>query len=258
MNNCEGLNNLGTPSLVEDTSDSFYHCDGLTIINGAVTGANKSGTPTSHAGYTLKGFGGTLLNTRILSTTIPIRIIKTGSRDTMGWNIIEPLIRTTSATYIAQLQAGVKNISITSGDETGALLTATDITGIDGLNIIFNETKFSSADYTHAGQLLTSSGLDILPAFANNQNITTSPTVILDASTVGYMWKISVRHTSDPCLSSASFEIVGGATPIISALYNQTGAAVTYVPTVNGTNIELASSAGIRASDLSIFELVTP
>jgi hypothetical protein len=256
VNNCEGLNNLGDVALAEDLSDSFYHCDGLTVINGASTGEDKAGAPNANAGVALKGNGGTLLNHRILSTSEPIRIIKTGTRATQGWNIIEPLIRGTLSSYIVNLQAGVKNITIVSGDETGALTSATNITGITGLNIIFNDEKYSNADYTHEGDLLVN-GLNLRPEKLNNQNVTTTPLVILDASVVGKMWKVSLRHTSDPCLSSCTFEIVGGSTPVISNIANQTGAAVTYLPTVNGTNIEIATSAGTRSSDIYIAELVT-
>jgi hypothetical protein len=256
VNNCEGLNNLGDVALAEDLSDSFYHCDGLTVINGASTGENKAGTPNANAGLALKGNGGTLLNHRILSTSEPIRIIKTGTRATQGWNIIEPLIRGTLSGYIANVQAGAKNINIVSGDETGALTSATNITGITGLNVIFNDEKYSNADYSHEGDLIVN-GLNLKPEKLNNQNITTTPLVILDASIVGKMWKVSLRHAGDPCLSSCTFEVVGGSTPVVSNISNQTSATVTYLPTVNGTNIDLATDAGTRSSDIYITELVT-
>ncbi len=256
VNNCEGLNNLGDVALAEDLSDSFYHCDGLTIINGASTGENKAGTPNANAGVALKGNGGTLLNHRILSTSEPIRIIKTGTRATQGWSIEEPLIRGTLSSHIVNLQAGVKNINIVAGDETGALTSATNITGITGLNIIFNDEKFSNADYTHDGDLIVN-GLNLKSEKLDNQNVTTAPLVILDASTVGKMWKISLRHSGDPCLSSCTFEVVGGSVPIVSNISNQTGAAVTFTPSINGTDIELVTSAGTRNSDIYISEIVS-
>ena len=256
VNNCEGLNNLGNVALAEDLSDSFYHCDGLTIINGASTGEDKAGTPNANAGVALKGNGGTLLNHRILSTSEPIRVIKTGTRATQGWSIQEPLIRGTLSSYIVNLQSGVKNIDIVSGDETGALTSATNIKGITGLNIIFNDEKFSSANYTHNGDLIVN-GLNLKSEKLDNQNITTTPLVILDASIVGKMWKVSLRHTSDPCLSSCTFEVVGGSVPVISNLVNQSGAGVTFTPTVNGTDVELVTSAGSRNVDIYIKEIVT-
>ena len=71
------------------------------------------------------------------------------------------------------------------------------------------------------------------------------------------MWSISGRHTGDTCLSSFTCTVVGGAVPVVSNLVNQSGASVTYIVAVSGTDIVVTTSAGTRATDIFIKELVT-
>ncbi len=259
--NCEGFQNGGTPAILEDVAESFYHCDGYTNINGAASGVDKSGTPSALAGYALMGLGGSLIEPRILETTVPIRILKHASRETEGWNIQGPHIRTTLATHIVFADAGISNLKVWVGDSTGLIANATSRTDIPGLDTfndnirITDETRTIQSQTTFEENVLDSNGLN-MRSIAVITGITTTPATILNASLVGRMWKISGRHTGDPCLSSFTCEVVGGATPVVTNVVNQTGAAVSYLITVSGTDIQAAVSAGSRASGIFIMQTV--
>lgn len=265
VKNSEGLNNCDDLSLLQDVADSFYNCDGLTIINGAASGVDKSGTPNAVAGYSLMGQGGVLIDPRMITTSEPIRIIKNAATGTQGWNIINPHVRGTTASYIVhldQINGGVENVSIWAGDSVGALANATDTTNILGLDTylygvvsVSGPTRFTNVNEQFFGFLRDGSNVN-LQTTKSALTASTTPAVVFDASTTGIMWEVSVRHSGDPCASSATFTLVGGTAPIISNIVNQAGAAVTYVPTINGTNVELAVSSGTRATNIVFREVV--
>ena len=257
VKNCEGLRNCGPPALLIDAADSFIHCDGLIGLNFTATGKDKGGTPNGNAGITLMGLGGNLIDSRILSVTEPFRILKHPSRDSKGWVINNPHIRDSTAAYYVYLDMGVENIDIWIGDETGGIATATNILGITGLRYYYKGESFIKDKLEVRGGIYDDTGISLSNIKRNNAIVNATPLVILDASTTGKMWKVSLRHTGDPCLSSCTFEVVGGSAPVVSNISNQSGASVTFTPSVNGTDIELATSAGIRNSDIFIKELAT-
>jgi hypothetical protein len=262
INNSEGLYSGGTPSLLEEPSESIIHCDGLFASNLTSTGADTNLTPNSYAGITLLGFGGTLVEPRLLEVTEPVRIVKHPSRDSRGWNILNPHVRGLTSSYFVYLGSGIKNINVEIGDTLGAPTTATNINGIEGLTACLGNLKTETKDLDYLGNVrfvstaVDSSGLSLNAIKKNNQNVTTTPLSIFDALTVGTMYEISGRHSGDPCLSSFTATVVGGITPVVSNVQNQSGATITYALTVNATDIEIAVSAGSRNSDIFIKEIV--
>lgn len=256
--NCEGLQNGGTPALLEQVSDSFIHCDGFVGLNATFTGEDANGTSKALSGVSLMGQGGSLIEPRLLDVDEPIRLIKHPSRDSQGWTITNPHLRDgATSTYYVYLDAGVEKVNLWFGDDVGGLTSATNITGTSGLQYVFNGESFSNLTTRIVGSILDSNGLNIASDNRDNISVTTTPTTILDASTSGKMWRISGRHTGDPCLSSFTCDVVGGSTPVVTNVINQSGASVTYSITVLGTDIQAATSAGTRSSDIFINEIVT-
>ena len=256
--NCEGLYNGGTPSLLTETSDSFFNCDSLTVINGAATGTDKARTDDTLAGYAVMGGGGTFIDSRVLDTLVPFKIIKDSSRRTEGWNILSPKIRGTAADHVAELDTGVEDIVVNYSDRTTAGVTkATNITGGVGLTTIFQGSYFTTNTATFSSSVVDGGGLSMQSTKLDNQTISTAAATILDAATTGKMYAISARHSGDPCLSSFTATVVGGGAPVITGVQNQDSASITYLLTVSGTNIQLATSAGTRTTDVFIKELAT-
>ncbi len=248
IRNSEGRRNCGDAGLLEAPADSFAHCDGLTIINGAATGLDKPGTG-NNAGLALMGAGGTLIDHRILSTTTPILMLNRGTRTTMGWDISNPHIRTTASAHVINLETGIINIKAWIGDTTGALTEAVSNNTIDGLDTYVNGVRRVNAD------VYDKSGLRITAEKLNNLVITSTPLTILDASQAGKMWTINGRHTSDPGLSAFSCKIIGGSVPAVFGLSNISG-SFEYSVTFSGTDAQLSVPAGTRNSDIFIREEV--
>ncbi len=269
MINCEALNNGNDDSLLIDASDSFIHCDGYVMLNGAfksrteVPPGEQDPVPVN-AGVALMGRGGTLIEPRILRTTAPVRVLENTSsgRVSEGWSVLDPHIRGSSSTsaetlspYLVFVDNGVENVRVWGGDNTGptTLVDATSRADVTGLDSYFKDKRILNSIVTTASGPLLTPFLKL-----NNKEIKSSPaTVLFDASTEGKMWVVYGRHFGDPCLSSFSCEIVGGSTPVISNVINQAGAPVTYSVAVSGTDITLVTSGATRFSDIVVMEVVT-
>ncbi len=264
MINCESLNNGTEESLLLEDSDSFFNCDGYIMLNGAFKSRVEGDPPVQvNAGATFMGRGGTLIEPRILRTTAPVRVMEntTSGRATEGWSILDPHIRgsvssddETLSSYLVFVDNGVENVRVWGGDNYGppTLVDATSRTNVVGLDSYYKDKRIlNTVVTTSTGPLLTP-WLNL-----NNVAVSTTAVVLFDASTQGKMWVVYGRHIGVDCFSSFSCEIVGGTTPVISNVVNQAGAAVSYVLSVAGTDITLATSAGSRTTDIVVMEVVT-
>ncbi|GAB5470469.1 MAG: hypothetical protein Kilf2KO_34990 [Rhodospirillales bacterium] len=260
IKNSEGLRNCGTTSILIDPAnpvDSFIHCDGFTLLNGAFKGTNKEGTAKANSGVALAGQGGVLLDPRILDTDEPVRLVTT-TRASYGWYLVNPHVREgATSSYVAFVAPGVENVYVWDGDKDALNPTSRpDVANLDTTSA--NGERLLNQTIAATGTITDANGLT-LTSIAKVDNLTVDTTAqdIFDAAEPGKKWRIDGRHIGTPCTAAFTAEVTGGTTPVVTNTVNQTGAAVDYVLTVSSTMIQLATAAGTRTTDLTVWEVVS-
>lgn len=186
LRNSEGRNNCGDENLLLDDADSFFNCDGLTVINGAFKGQRYNPDeldppPANFAGVSLMGNGGTLMEVRILKTSTPVRVINDTpvvGRKTSGWSIVNPHIRDSATTsYILYAESGIENIYVWAGDEINADVTeATNTTNIAGLS------SFFEGEWIYDSTASFRKHVDFYDDALFNTNVTVQGSAVLDST----------------------------------------------------------------------------